>query len=77
MINRIDGFSFFLRNITDVLSCFTDSPPPSPTFPDGGNPVLYGEEDNKVIRNRSPKVTDLLAYRRAQPRFLMCTSVAF
>lgn len=38
------------RNITDVLSCFSDSPPPSPTFPDGGNPVLYGEEDNKVTR---------------------------
>ncbi len=38
------------RNITDVLSCFSDSPPPSPTFPEGGNPVLYGEEDNKVTR---------------------------
>lgn len=40
------------RNITDVLSCFSDSPPPSPTFPEGGNPVLYGEEDNKVNKNR-------------------------
>ena len=39
------------RNITDVLSCFSDSPPPSPTFPEGGNPVLYGEEDNKVMRD--------------------------
>lgn len=38
------------RNITDVLSCFSDSPPPSPTFPEGGSPVLYGEEDNKVTR---------------------------
>lgn len=36
------------RNIPEVLSCFSDSPPPSPTFPEGGNPVLYGEEDNKV-----------------------------
>nr|XP_061801537.1 acetyl-CoA carboxylase 1-like isoform X7 [Nerophis lumbriciformis] len=40
-------FQEFTKNITDVLSCFTDSPPPSPTFPEGGNPVLYGEEDNK------------------------------
>lgn len=38
------------RNISDMLSCFSDSPPPSPTFPEGGNPVLYGEEDNKVTR---------------------------
>lgn len=41
-------FWFPTRNINDVLSCFSDSPPPSPTFPEGGNPVLYGEEDNKV-----------------------------
>lgn len=33
-----------------MLSCFSDSPPQSPTFPEGGNPVLYGEEDNKVKR---------------------------
>lgn len=52
VIDGICGFVFFFRNIADVLSCFTDSPPPSPTFPEGGNPVLYGEEDNKV-RNRS------------------------
>uniref|UniRef100_A0A671V4E8 acetyl-CoA carboxylase n=1 Tax=Sparus aurata TaxID=8175 RepID=A0A671V4E8_SPAAU len=38
-------------NITDVLSCFSDSPPPSPTFPEGGNPVLYGEEDNKSVQD--------------------------
>uniref|UniRef100_A0A668AIB8 acetyl-CoA carboxylase n=1 Tax=Myripristis murdjan TaxID=586833 RepID=A0A668AIB8_9TELE len=38
-------------NITDMLSCFSDSPPPSPTFPEGGNPVLYGEEDNKSIQD--------------------------
>ncbi|XP_019714440.1 acetyl-CoA carboxylase 1 isoform X1 [Hippocampus comes] len=41
------SFQEFTKNITDVLSCFSDSPPPSPTFPEGGNPVLYGEEDNK------------------------------
>lgn len=38
------------RNINDVLSCFSDSPPASPMFPDGGNPVLFGEEDNKVTK---------------------------
>lgn len=75
VINGI--YAFFFRNITDVLSCFSDSPPPSPTFPEGGNPVLYGEEDNKVIRNRSLKVTDPLTYRTVQPRFLMCTCVVF
>lgn len=41
-------FHLFCRNIGDVLSCFSDSPPPSPTFPEGGNPVLYGEDDVKV-----------------------------
>lgn len=75
VINGIHGFAFFFRNITDVLSCFTDSPPPSPTFPEGGNPVLYGEEDNKVIRNRSLKATDPVSYRTVQPRFLLCLSV--
>lgn len=49
-INGIYEFVFFFRNIKDVLSCFTDSPLPSPTFPEGGNPVLYGEEDNKVTK---------------------------
>ncbi|XP_037603973.1 acetyl-CoA carboxylase 1 isoform X5 [Sebastes umbrosus] len=43
------SFQEFTRNINDVLSCFSDSPPSSPTFPEGGNPVLYGEEDNKII----------------------------
>ncbi|KAL3042294.1 hypothetical protein OYC64_020271 [Pagothenia borchgrevinki] len=43
------SFQEFTRNINDVLSCFSDSPPTSPTFPEGGNPVLYGEEDNKSI----------------------------
>uniref|UniRef100_A0A6Q2Z1R9 acetyl-CoA carboxylase n=1 Tax=Esox lucius TaxID=8010 RepID=A0A6Q2Z1R9_ESOLU len=40
------SFQEFTRNIKDVMSCFSDSPPPSPTFPEGGNPVLYGEEDS-------------------------------
>ncbi|XP_046694454.1 acetyl-CoA carboxylase 1 isoform X4 [Silurus meridionalis] len=43
------SFQEFTRNINDVLSCFTDSPPTSPSFPEGGNPVLYGEEDNKSL----------------------------
>lgn len=50
MRNLVYVFYFFYRNINDVLSCFSDSPPTSPMFPDGGNPVLYGEEDNKVRR---------------------------
>ncbi|XP_053473645.1 acetyl-CoA carboxylase 1 isoform X3 [Ictalurus furcatus] len=43
------SFQEFTRNINDVLSCFSDSPPTSPSFPEGGNPVLYVEEDNKSI----------------------------
>uniref|UniRef100_A0A3P8VUQ0 acetyl-CoA carboxylase n=1 Tax=Cynoglossus semilaevis TaxID=244447 RepID=A0A3P8VUQ0_CYNSE len=45
------SFQDFVRNITDVLSCFSDSPPSSPTFPEGGNPVLYGEDDNKSVQD--------------------------
>uniref|UniRef100_A0A8C9YX11 acetyl-CoA carboxylase n=1 Tax=Sander lucioperca TaxID=283035 RepID=A0A8C9YX11_SANLU len=45
------SFQEFTRNINDVLSCFSDSPPSSPTFPEGGNPVLYGEEDNKSVQD--------------------------
>uniref|UniRef100_A0A3Q3ABR9 acetyl-CoA carboxylase n=1 Tax=Kryptolebias marmoratus TaxID=37003 RepID=A0A3Q3ABR9_KRYMA len=45
------SFQEFTRNINDVLSCFSDSPPTSPMFPDGGNPVLYGEEDNKSVQD--------------------------
>uniref|UniRef100_A0A8C7KD32 acetyl-CoA carboxylase n=1 Tax=Oncorhynchus kisutch TaxID=8019 RepID=A0A8C7KD32_ONCKI len=29
-----------LRDIKDVMSCFSDSPPHSPSFPEGGNPVF-------------------------------------
>ncbi|CAB1352795.1 unnamed protein product, partial [Coregonus sp. 'balchen'] len=45
------SFQEFTRNIKDVMSCFSDSPPHSPTFPEGGNPVLYGEEDIKSIQD--------------------------
>lgn len=67
-----------IRNIKDVLSCFTDSPPPSPTFPEGGNPVLYGEEDNKVIKIRSVKVTGWsLTCIVVQLRTKVCICVVF
>lgn len=67
-----------IRNITDVLSCFTDSPPPSPTFPEGGNPVLYVEEDNKVIKIRSVKVTGWsLTCIIVQLRTQVCICVVF
>ncbi|KAG7265279.1 hypothetical protein CRUP_008184 [Coryphaenoides rupestris] len=45
------SFQEFTKNIGDVLSCFSDSPPPSPTFPEGGNPVLYGEEEIKSVQD--------------------------
>ncbi|XP_055799055.1 acetyl-CoA carboxylase isoform X2 [Salvelinus fontinalis] len=45
------SFQEFTRNIKDVMSCFCDSPPPSPTFPEGVNPVLYGEEETKSIQD--------------------------
>ncbi|XP_066551674.1 acetyl-CoA carboxylase 1 isoform X12 [Amia ocellicauda] len=45
------SFQDFARNIDDVMSCFSDSPPPSPTFPEGGHPALYGEEDGKSVRD--------------------------
>uniref|UniRef100_A0AAY4EBB1 acetyl-CoA carboxylase n=1 Tax=Denticeps clupeoides TaxID=299321 RepID=A0AAY4EBB1_9TELE len=45
------SFQEFTRNIKDVMSCFSDSPPSSPTFPDGGSPVLYGEDDNKSTQD--------------------------
>ncbi|MBN3319914.1 ACACA carboxylase, partial [Atractosteus spatula] len=45
------SFQDFMRNINDVMSCFSDSPPPSPTFPEGGHPALYGEEDSKSVRD--------------------------
>ncbi|XP_021331870.1 acetyl-CoA carboxylase 1 isoform X3 [Danio rerio] len=45
------SFQEFTRNIKDVLSCFSDSPPSTPTFPEGGNPVLYREEDSKSIQD--------------------------
>ncbi|XP_031682323.1 acetyl-CoA carboxylase 1 isoform X2 [Oncorhynchus kisutch] len=45
------SFQEFTRDIKDVMSCFSDSPPHSPSFPEGGNPVLYGEEDTKSIQD--------------------------
>lgn len=66
------------RNIKDVLSCFSDSPPSSPTFPEGGNPVLYGEDDNKVRRmNVSVRHTLLHIQGRPSPRktFLYSSSL--
>ncbi|XP_075445618.1 acetyl-CoA carboxylase 1 isoform X3 [Ascaphus truei] len=44
-------FEDFLRIFDDVMSCFSDSPPPSPTFPEAGHPSLYDEDDNKSIRD--------------------------
>uniref|UniRef100_A0A8C7N4E1 acetyl-CoA carboxylase n=1 Tax=Oncorhynchus kisutch TaxID=8019 RepID=A0A8C7N4E1_ONCKI len=34
------SFQEFTRDIKDVMSCFSDSPPHSPSFPEGGNPVF-------------------------------------
>uniref|UniRef100_A0A8C7KEZ3 acetyl-CoA carboxylase n=1 Tax=Oncorhynchus kisutch TaxID=8019 RepID=A0A8C7KEZ3_ONCKI len=45
------SFRSFQEDIKDVMSCFSDSPPHSPSFPEGGNPVLYGEEDTKSIQD--------------------------
>lgn len=39
---------FILRMFDDVMSCFSDSPPQSPIFPEAGHPSLYDEDDNKV-----------------------------
>uniref|UniRef100_A0AAY5F4Q3 acetyl-CoA carboxylase n=1 Tax=Electrophorus electricus TaxID=8005 RepID=A0AAY5F4Q3_ELEEL len=53
------SFQEFTRNIKDVLSCFSDSPPTSPSFPEGGNPVLYGEEDNKSIQDEPVHILNI------------------
>ncbi|XP_078081038.1 acetyl-CoA carboxylase 1 [Mustelus asterias] len=44
-------FEDFVRNFQDVTSCFSDSPPPSPTFPESGHASLYDEDDNKSMRD--------------------------
>ncbi|KAG9333638.1 hypothetical protein JZ751_010789 [Albula glossodonta] len=40
------SFQDFTRNIHDVMSCFSDSPPSSPTFPEGGNPTDSDIDDD-------------------------------
>ncbi|XP_075709615.1 acetyl-CoA carboxylase 1 isoform X1 [Rhinoderma darwinii] len=44
-------FDDFVRMFDDVMSCFSDSPPQSPIFPEAGHPSLYDEDDNKSIRD--------------------------
>ncbi|XP_063807912.1 acetyl-CoA carboxylase 1 [Pseudophryne corroboree] len=44
-------FADFVRMFDDVMSCFSDSPPQSPIFPEAGHPSLYDEDDNKSIRD--------------------------
>ncbi|XP_076867107.1 LOW QUALITY PROTEIN: acetyl-CoA carboxylase 1 [Brachyhypopomus gauderio] len=53
------SFQEFTRNIKDVLSCFSDSPPTSPSFPEGGTSVLYGEEDNKSIQDEPVHILNI------------------
>ncbi|XP_029467592.1 acetyl-CoA carboxylase 1 isoform X2 [Rhinatrema bivittatum] len=43
-------FEDFVRIFDDVMSCFSDSPPQSPTFPEAGHSSLFDEEDNKSAR---------------------------
>lgn len=44
-------FEDFVRMFDDVMSCFSDSPPQSPIFPEAGHPSLYDEDDSKSIRD--------------------------
>ncbi|KAM9292310.1 acetyl-CoA carboxylase 1-like [Gastrophryne carolinensis] len=44
-------FDDFVRMFDDVMSCFSDSPPQSPIFPEAVRPSLYDEDDNKSIRD--------------------------
>ncbi|KAG8588869.1 hypothetical protein GDO81_006133 [Engystomops pustulosus] len=44
-------FDDFVRMFDDVMSCFSDSPPQSPVFPEASHPSLYDEDDNKSIRD--------------------------
>ncbi|XP_053562795.1 acetyl-CoA carboxylase 1 [Bombina bombina] len=41
-------FNDFVRLFDDIMSCFSDSPPQSPIFPEAGHP-LYDEDDNKGV----------------------------
>ncbi|KAJ1185544.1 hypothetical protein NDU88_002336 [Pleurodeles waltl] len=44
-------FEDFVRIFDDVMSCFSDSPPQSPTFSEAGHTSLYDEDDNKRARD--------------------------
>ncbi|KAG8451331.1 hypothetical protein GDO86_003516 [Hymenochirus boettgeri] len=44
-------FEDFVRLFDDVMSCFSDSPPQSPIFPEAGHSSLYDEDDNKCSRD--------------------------
>ncbi|XP_040280126.1 acetyl-CoA carboxylase 1 [Bufo bufo] len=44
-------FDDFVRMFDDIMSCFSDSPPQSPIFPEAGHPSLYDEDDNKSVRD--------------------------
>ncbi|XP_044144048.1 acetyl-CoA carboxylase 1 isoform X3 [Bufo gargarizans] len=44
-------FDDFVRMFDDIMSCFSDSPPQSPIFPEAGHPTLYDEDDNKSVRD--------------------------
>ncbi|OCT94491.1 hypothetical protein XELAEV_18012163mg [Xenopus laevis] len=44
-------FEDFVRLFDDVMSCFSDSPPQSPIFPEAGHTSLYDEDDNKSSRD--------------------------
>ncbi|KAL8199181.1 UNVERIFIED_CONTAM: hypothetical protein K2H54_036304 [Gekko kuhli] len=37
-------FEDFVRLFDEVMGCFCDSPPQSPTFPEAGHPSLYDED---------------------------------
>ncbi|KAM8976280.1 acetyl-CoA carboxylase 1 [Pelodytes ibericus] len=44
-------FEDFVRLFDDIMSCFSDSPPQSPIFPEAGHPSLYDEDDTKNARD--------------------------
>ncbi|XP_078535903.1 acetyl-CoA carboxylase 1 isoform X1 [Lissotriton helveticus] len=44
-------FEDFVRIFDEVMSCFSDSPPQSPTFSEAGHTSLYDEDDTKSARD--------------------------
>ncbi|XP_063308912.1 acetyl-CoA carboxylase 1 isoform X1 [Pelobates fuscus] len=44
-------FDDFVSIFDDVMSCFSDSLPQIPIFPEAGHPSLYDEDDNKNARD--------------------------